>query len=120
LTIQDPTQDVDISVTAISGATAIYAQLRDPNNPSNLPTHSNYTWATTPGISELVISHTEYVPWSCLLKGLLVVRSALKSCFYARQWVCDPRGCSVLLVRADVVSFLCCVVVWCGVVWCGV
>ena len=53
-------------LSRVSGVGAFYVTVQDPNNPSNLPNHSNYTWTAAPDTSELVISHTEYVPWSCL------------------------------------------------------
>ena len=54
-------------LSRVSGVGAFYVTVQDPYNPSNLPNHSNYTWTAAPDTSELVISHTEYVPWSCLL-----------------------------------------------------
>jgi hypothetical protein len=56
--VQDPTQDLDIMLSRISGYSSLFVSIQDPSNPSNLPTHSNYTW-TSNSDGEVIISHNE-------------------------------------------------------------
>jgi hypothetical protein len=59
VTVGDSTQDIDIMVTRTSGYLGVYVALQDPNNPSMLPTHTNYTWTVQPDSFEVLISHLE-------------------------------------------------------------
>ncbi len=106
-------------LSRVSGVGAFYVIVQDPNNPSNLPNHSNYTWTAAPDTSELVISHTEYVPWSCLFFQRLGAASS------PRPWRLivafkQGKGCATLVFVCTCRSCRCgvpcvaCVRVWCA------